>query len=99
MIASARRAGSLDQQIKQDSVRINDIGGLIRSAPSLQRILLNGRQAEKQFRQHILPGLEAGGIRQLKIMAMPSTSPAHAAVPAEEKKRIWLAGLTETGDE
>ncbi|NYZ63966.1 DNA-deoxyinosine glycosylase [Luteimonas deserti] len=87
--AECTRAGSLDAEIERDSVVANDIGGLLARHPGIVRILFNGAAAETLYRRHVAP-LPAGAPA---CMRLPSTSPAHAAMPLELKLAAWREGL------
>lgn len=80
------RPGSLDAAIETTSIVPNDIAAFAIAHPALRRICLNGGTAARLFRRHIEPRLE---IPTLEIIALPSTSPAHAGMPYAEKLRCW----------
>ena len=65
--ASAKRIGSADN--KMVDIEPNDIAALLNNYPNIQRIVLNGRKAEKEYRRFFC---------KLTIPAIyaPSTSPA-----------------------
>lgn len=89
VLSSCERAGSLDTAIQPDSLVANDLAGFIARHPALRRIFFNGSAAEALFRRHVLPTLpEAHG---LKLLRLPSTSPANASVPHERKLAQWQA--------
>ena len=82
VLARAKREGSLDSAIEKDSIEVNPIDLLLASQPSIQRILLNGGKAAKEFKKHF-PSLYQSSTVQ--IFELPSTSPAYAAMPKNEK--------------
>jgi TDG/mug DNA glycosylase family protein len=86
--ARATRTGSLDAAIQVASVVPNDIPGFLRSHPNVRLICFNGAKAADLFRRLVVHrlGIEARKIAQLTL---PSTSPAHAAMPFDEKLRAW----------
>ena len=92
--ARATRKGSLDTAIVAASVVPNDIGGLLQSCPSIRMICFNGTKAADLFRRLVVPQLrpEALAIRRLTL---PSTSPAHAAMPLQKKLNAWRAAVAE----
>jgi G:T/U-mismatch repair DNA glycosylase len=53
-------------------------------------VLLNGGKAEHSFRRIVLPTLPAN---ELTCVRLPSTSPAHAALRAEQKRQAWREAL------
>ncbi len=81
--ASAHRPGSLDGAIQPGSVVPNDIAGFLARHPQIRLICFNGATAAALFRKHIRPTPE------IPTHQLPSTSPAHASLPFEEKVRRW----------
>jgi hypoxanthine-DNA glycosylase len=91
VLAQCERPGSLDSDIKSDSIITNNLVELFASYPQIRRLLFNGTTAEHYFRRHILPQLTS--ITLPKIQKLPSTSPAHASLSFEQKLAIWKAAL------
>ena len=92
VLGACRRAGSLDQRIVPGSEEPNDLGPLVRRHPELRAILLNGTSVAGLFHRFILPRPwwpDAG----VAIRVLPSTSPAHAAMPTREVVARWTAAL------
>jgi hypoxanthine-DNA glycosylase len=58
VIGRCRRRGSLDQRIETGTVEPNDLAGLLRRCPQIERIGFNGAAAEAAFGRHVLPALE-----------------------------------------
>ena len=85
VIASAQRHGSLDSAIQHDTVIPNDIIGLMGTYPSIQTIYLNGGAAATLFKRHIAKHLSCC----VRIVSLPSTSPANARMRFEEKLEKW----------
>jgi hypoxanthine-DNA glycosylase len=99
------RPGSLDGDIA--GAEPNDLAGFLRDWPRLERVLLNGRVSERQFRSGLQGNalrdretarrghLVLPGGRTLSCFYLPSTSP----VPSREFRRLedklplWLAAL------
>lgn len=79
VIAQAVRPGSLDAAIRDPET--NDLLALIDSLPALRAVAFNGGAAAKL-------GARLVGDR-LPTIALPSSSPAHAARNFEDKARIW----------
>lgn len=86
VLASCRRAGSLDSAVRPDSMVANDFGDFFGRHPTIERVLFNGAAAEKNFRR--LVG-EAGPQSE----RLPSTSPAQT-MRYEAKLAAWRAALT-----
>ena len=90
--ASAQRPGSLDASIVHSSVVPNALASFIESHPGIGLICFNGGKAADLYRRLVLPGLPATE-RAIRYETLPSTSPAHAAMPFEEKLTRWVAVL------
>jgi hypoxanthine-DNA glycosylase len=90
VMASCVRPGSLDASIDPTSVRVNDLEGLLARHDSIQTVFLSGRTAEQAFRRHVGPRL---GRRadDLRLVGLPSTSPANAGWSFERKLEAWRA--------
>ena len=82
VIASARRRGSLDADIR--AARHADIGSLVERLPDLRAIGFNGRKASISGRP-LLRGLA----RQPELIDLPSSSPAYAGMSLVEKTARW----------
>ena len=95
VLASCERVGSSDAAIAPGTVQINTIGLLLQAPHQLQVIVLNGALAAKLFRKFVAPQL----YQNVQVIALPSTSPAHAAKTFEQKWQAWrvLAPFIYTG--
>ncbi|MFO1409797.1 MAG: DNA-deoxyinosine glycosylase [Steroidobacteraceae bacterium] len=94
VIASCRRRGSLDAAIERGSVRVNDFAGFLARHPRIACVAFNGGTAEALFRRHVLPRLAAAGTaRPLRLLRLPSTSPAHAGLTLARKRAAWHRAL------
>jgi hypoxanthine-DNA glycosylase len=84
VVAEARRVGSLDSRIRDHAS--NDLIALIDRLPNLATIAFNGGTAAKI-------GMKALGGRadQYRLVRLPSSSPAYAAVPYDVKRCAWAA--------
>ncbi|MGV3578027.1 DNA-deoxyinosine glycosylase [Brevundimonas sp.] len=80
VIASAKRAGSLDAAIR--SPEAANLRGLIAGLPELRAVAFNGATAAKNGRMAL------AGTAGLAIFDLPSSSPAHAR-PFGEKAAAW----------
>jgi len=90
VLATCNRRGSLDAHIERDQQTANNIGAIVNKHPELRLIACNGRTAETLFLQHILPTLEK---RIPRLVYVPSTSPAMAALSLEAKFNQWREKL------
>jgi double-stranded uracil-DNA glycosylase len=86
VIAACQRPGSLDADIVRGTVKVNPIAALLSRCPGVRQIALNGGTAHDLFETHVNVNVPA--------VRMPSTSPAHAAMPFAEKLARWHAVLS-----
>ena len=85
---AAVRAGSLDAAIDMATVIPNDFRSFLQAHRAIELICTNGGVATRLYQKLILPGLPATA-RALPVHALPSTSPAHAAMRFEQKLERW----------
>jgi double-stranded uracil-DNA glycosylase len=83
-LQSCVRPGSLDASIIEEDA--NDFATFFAKYPRIGHVYFNGAKAEATFRQHVLPTLPND---QHALVRLPSTSPAHAAMPFEIKVQAW----------
>jgi len=93
VLAACHRPGSLDADIDEQSMVVNDFAGFLRQHPLITRVCFNGAKAESSWRKRVQPQL-TGNTRELSLLRLPSTSPAHAGMPYEIKRAIWADALT-----
>ncbi len=89
VLQACERPGSLDADIRADTLVANDFAAFLERHPGIARVCFNGAKAAALYRRHVLPGLDAG----LEYVALPSTSPAHAAASFEQKLAVWSRAL------
>ena len=92
VIAAAKRDGSLDSAIERDTIEVNDFADFLSSHRQIELICFNGKTAEQLYRRRVHPLLSAHQ-RQIPSIALPSTSPAYAAMSFESKFAKWRAAL------
>lgn len=80
------RESAMDSDIVEASIIANDFDGFLAQHPEIERIYFNGAKAEQAFRKYVLPGLAH---TELKLVKLPSTSPANASIPMTEKLEAW----------
>lgn len=80
-VQSATRNGSLDADIRD--AEVTDLSSLAATLPDLRAVAFNGRASEKAA------GPQLAGNR-IALVALPSSSPAHASMTFEEKARHWI---------
>jgi len=87
VLHSCVRPGSLDSSIEEEAA--NDFNAFFRRHPGITHVFFNGAKAETSYKRHVLPAIE----RPLHYARLPSTSPAHAALPLARKRTAWRAIL------
>ncbi|MCD0504576.1 DNA-deoxyinosine glycosylase [Bordetella petrii] len=92
VLQACDRTGSLDADIALASIVPNDFGAFFRAHPGIVRVCFNGAKAAALFRRHVLPTLRAA--HPLEYIALPSTSPAHAAMSMQQKALAWSQALS-----
>lgn len=80
-VASAVRRGSLDAAIRE--AEHAPLAGLIASLPALRAVAFNGGTSARIGRR-LLAGTP------LRLVDLPSSSPAYAAMPFDQKQGRWL---------
>jgi hypoxanthine-DNA glycosylase len=88
------RAGSLDSAIQLSTVKANDISGFLRAHPKVGLICFNGQKAKEIYDRKVMqkpPAL----FERIDYVVLPSTSPAHAGMPYEQKLARWRLVLDE----
>ncbi len=95
VLASCERPGSLDSRIVRSSEQANDIVGFVHDHPRLDCIVCNGKMAEKLLTRHCQPALDNLRMqdRQIRLVTLPSTSPAMASLSLADKHQRWAEGL------
>lgn len=88
VLESCHRRGSLDGDIKRDTIRINNINALLKEYSNIQTILFNGGTSAQLFKRHVWPELKRQNQR-IELIRLPSTSPAHARISVSEKTAEW----------
>lgn len=86
VLKSCKRTGSLDSSIEADTQKINDFQTLFTQHPAITHIFFNGGKAETCFKRYVL---SANSLTHMKLSRLPSTSPANARLPFEDKAEIW----------
>jgi hypoxanthine-DNA glycosylase len=92
VLASCAREGSLDAAIDNASAVPNDFQKFFAHHPRIERVCFNGGAAADLFTRRVRPHLATD--REIDYVRLPSTSPAHAAMPFVEKARVWRAALS-----
>lgn len=88
VLSECVREGSLDSAINESSIVPNDIGGFLRRHRAIRHVFFNGHKSQQIFKRYIV----AGGLqleRELIYHRLPSTSPAHASLTLDDKRKAW----------
>jgi TDG/mug DNA glycosylase family protein len=89
VLQGCERRGSLDSAIERESEVPNAIAALLQQRREIRTVAFNGAKAAQAFARHITRDVPASRLRELELLALPSTSPAHASMTREEKRRLW----------
>ena len=89
VLSSAEREGSLDSAIRHAIP--NDLRGLLETCPQIELIALNGSYASKTFKRYARATLDP--LVNLRVVTLPSTSPANARVNVQRKIEVWRGVL------
>ncbi len=81
VLQSCSRIGAADSTIRDTTP--NDIPGLLARHPGIHTIFCNGTTSARLFGHYI------GGAVSVPMIALPSTSPAHATMPYAVKRAHW----------
>jgi len=90
VLESCIRPGSLDTSIDMNSAKTNEIQALLQRHPGINVICFNGSSAEKIFKKRVLSTLDNFSVKYIRL---PSTSPAYASMPYENKVLAWRAAI------
>lgn len=82
VVGEATRPGSLDTAIR-DATH-NDLAALVETLPDLRMVAFNGGKAAKDGHK-----LLAAQADRLRLVTLPSSSPAHASLGFAEKAARW----------
>ncbi len=81
VLESCERVGAADSSISNTTP--NDVPGLLARHPGIHTIFCNGTTSARLF------GKFFGASVATPMIALPSTSPAHAAMPYARKRELW----------
>jgi TDG/mug DNA glycosylase family protein len=84
----AYRPGSLDASIRVGSEEANDFTTFYQEHQLIQMICFNGAKAAAMYKKKVLLELPSE-FKEMKRAVLPSTSAANAAMPYEEKLKLW----------
>lgn len=88
VLQSCDRESSLDADIVDASIVVNDFARFFNVHKNITHIYFNGAKAQQLYNRHVLPMLDERAASILSFR-LPSTSPAHAALSFEQKLAAW----------
>lgn len=91
MIGQCVRPGSADAAIVRGSIVANEVAELYGSRSHLGFALCNGKTAARLFAREVVPALDRA--TPVTWWALPSTSPAYAAMARGGRVAVWAATL------
>ena len=97
VLKHCQRKGSLDTRIVARTEVPNDFRALLDQYPAVDALCFNGQKAEKAFRRHVIPTLPDAILGCLRLIPLPSTSPANTSRTQAAKVGEWMAILRYTG--
>jgi double-stranded uracil-DNA glycosylase len=89
VLYSCERSGSLDSGIDRSTERCNDIGGLLRVHEQIQLVCCNGGRSFRSFKTLMEPRLDDASRERVRMIQMPSTSPANASYGMDRLLESW----------
>jgi hypoxanthine-DNA glycosylase len=91
VLESCTRKTSLDSDIDDSSIVVNNFARFLRAHAKIRTICFNGAKAESCYRKYVLAKVSDAG--DFRYHRLPSTSPAHAAMSVAGKIEAWRAVL------
>lgn len=89
VLKSCKRESSLDSDIDNDTIMLNDFASFFNNHSHIHRVCFNGAKAENLYIRHIRPFLRNS--LNIRYICLPSTSPANAETSYNEKLEAWKA--------
>ena len=91
VLKSCTRESSLDSDIDESSIVVNDLRGFLIAHPRIKSVCFNGQKAESTYHKRILPDLSDAPT--ILYHRLPSTSPANASISYAKKLASWRIAL------
>lgn len=89
VLQASVRLGSMDADIRMETAVANDFDAFLEQHPRIRGVAFNGKKAEVLFRDMA----QNHRVSRLRMLALPSTSPAYAAMPFAVKLERWRSGM------
>ncbi len=94
VLLHCERPGSLDTNIKRDTIVCNDFEAFLSKHRSIHTVLFNGKTAQALFKKHVQNQPFFLQLEPKPVLhGLPSTSPAMASLSYAEKLAIWRSHL------
>ncbi|MEZ0260016.1 MAG: DNA-deoxyinosine glycosylase [Alphaproteobacteria bacterium] len=93
VLKCCERHGSLDTNIDDDTIEVNDFAAFFTAHPRVTHVFFNGTKAATEFRRRVLPDLPEEIAVRLELSLLPSTSPARANMAKPLKLKAWKRAL------
>ncbi len=90
VLGQSVRPGSMDADIDLSTAQPNPLAGFLESRSGITLVCFNGRKARELFKRFVDTSTLT---RDVHYAALPSTSPAYAAMSLAEKTGHWRAAL------
>jgi len=90
VLGQSVRPGSMDADIDLSTAQPNPLAEFLESRSGIALVCFNGRKAGELFKRFVDTSALS---RDVHYAALPSTSPAYAAMPLAEKTGRWRAAL------
>ena len=90
VLQSCTRPGSLDSAITQPVA--NDFESLLKRYPNVKTVVFNGKKSQQLFNRYVLK--QQNIPTDIEYIALPSTSPANAAISIKDKQLFWQEKLS-----
>ena len=88
LMRSCEREGSLDSNIKNETIIENDFDSFFNKYPNIRHVYFNGAKAEKEYLKRVIPTL-SGLKHKIIYCRLPSTSPAMTQMSLKAKILEW----------
>lgn len=86
VIRSCRRKTSLDADIEETTIVVNDFEVFMKQHQQLRLICFNGAKSEQTFKRYVDSNIVPPSIERIRL---PSTSPANARMSFQQKFESW----------
>jgi hypoxanthine-DNA glycosylase len=93
VLKHCEREGSLDNHILKHTEVPNDFNEFLQHYPRVEIICFNGQKAARYFEKLVMPMLVTDLREKIKLITLPSTSPANTTISRTEKFKAWKEAI------